>query len=559
MGELREKSQRQTRGLIRLNSDPHVPHNTNSTTNTLDDVAPDVPDDEQRWVTEPLPRRQGGPRERNERVKGCLNPFEESSPTSYRTRKRRIEGATHPTQGENHSEYNGKAYTKLPRQYPKIANLDIDKPQATGAAAGAKRKRSPDPTTPEEPQPTPRTDEMSQEKSKKSKKTQSDLIPVETVANFKWPDPNEPPTEAETNPHNQKSRRHGTPIVTPSNARTTFSDTTYPRITRNVRESKRTARPSQLYRLEPGPDGSKKHPNAHVQLAEFFRSLQVEEETATETQIMVYPPEARIDRSGKPFTATKQIYAKPWSLVLTGASPNLRKSLVWNQIFALNEDMVFSVVEFDDSMRSWVIANIAADPAFGFIRPGREKELLAEVKQKLWPDNWFRQFVDATLGKEGIHGTACDKVVAVTRTLTIEYIRVLKDEDSPTKEYAVAQLWGKPITQDMDDHMVWISQVRRIIKTCRFNALARFEVIRVFKACDACKAETHPLDTCPFLRLQHWYGPSLEKFKAKEKLLLENPKKANENTPKRGGRGGGRGGRGSGRGWRTVGAADNWR
>ncbi|KAH8074946.1 hypothetical protein BXZ70DRAFT_902739 [Cristinia sonorae] len=409
---------------------------------------------------------------------------------------------------------------------------------------------------------------MDQSQAKK-KKPGSEGIPANTVEKFKWPDPNEPPTEVEHNPHSHLSQRQDTPTSLPRDPKTPYFDTIYPRIvityndlTASMAEAQKEGIRNDKTTLAVVPLGAgsawfKRNPEAHVQLTKFFRDLNVEENADAASQIVVYPPEARIDRSGQTFANVKQMYAKPWPLILTGAGENLRKFATWFQTFAVSEDMVFSVVEFDETLQSWVIANIGADPNFGFLTPGCEKRILKEIKDKLWSDDKFRRFVDFALGAQGVAGSACDRVVIATQSLTVEFLGTMQDEDVAKKEVAVVQLRGKPISPIPETHTEWLAHIRRIIKSCRYNPHVRFDVVRVFKACTACKSEAHPTNTCPFLHIQHWYGPSLEKYKAMEKRTLDSAKGNHEKSPARGDRGGRgrRGGRGAnrGRGWQTVG------
>ncbi|THH21623.1 hypothetical protein EUX98_g8316 [Antrodiella citrinella] len=253
--------------------------------------------------------------------------------------------------------------------------------------------------------------------------------------------------------------------------------------------------------LGAGPMFMNKHPEIHNHIRDFVVGLKIAEETQYEPT--VYLLETRYNHTHKTVTDALQAYAKPWSLILTGVGLNIKDYLLWFQTFAIAKDLVFSFVPYDQSLQSWVITDIGADPALKLVVPGIETKMIVEVKTKLWKDDNFRWIVDNILGQEGVEGSACERVAIATSSLTIQYIAELGDSNG--KKCETFQLRGKPITADTRLHAEWLSAIRLVVRTqCRFNGYAKFNVVRTVQFCHARKADTHPTELCPSLHIEHW-------------------------------------------------------
>ncbi|THH18574.1 hypothetical protein EUX98_g8935 [Antrodiella citrinella] len=243
-------------------------------------------------------------------------------------------------------------------------------------------------------------------------------VPVAAITEFKWPNPLDPPTDVELNPHEHRSQSGDTPPIKPQGNTTLFFITTYERIVILFNDLTAAITDSQcdtiandptaiaVMPLGAGPMFMNKHPEIHNHIRDFVVGLKITEETQYEPT--VYLPETRHNHTHKTVTNASQAYAKPWSLILTGVGPNLKAYLLWFQTFAIAKDLVFSFVPYDQSVQSWVITDIGADPTLKLVVPGIETKMLVEVKTKLWKDDNFRRIVDNILGQEGVEGSACE-------------------------------------------------------------------------------------------------------------------------------------------------------
>ena len=86
-----------------------------------------------------------------------------------------------------------------------------------------------------------------------------------------------------------------------------------------------------------------------------------------------------------PVSTLKTDFDAPWIYTLEGGSDTLWSLLLWQQTFIVYSMVAFSVVPFDHSTHSWIIANISGD----FISEDPKKMCwaLGVIKETMW-NNW---------------------------------------------------------------------------------------------------------------------------------------------------------------------------
>ena len=90
-----------------------------------------------------------------------------------------------------------------------------------------------------------------------------------------------------------------------------------------------------------------------------------------------------------PTTALKSDFGAPWVYILKGGSNDLQSFLLWQQTFAAKSKIAFSVVPFDTSPQSWIIANILSDAVSK--DPKVMNRALGVIKKNLWLNQDFRR------------------------------------------------------------------------------------------------------------------------------------------------------------------------
>ena len=188
----------------------------------------------------------------------------------------------------------------------------------------------------------------------------------------------------------------------------------------------------------------------------------------------------------------------PWIYILEGGSESLRNFLLWQQTLAATPKIAFSVVPFDLSLHSWVIANISGDIVSD--DPKVICRALGVIKKKLWHDQDFRRITYQCLTAMGIQASSTACAFYTTLTFDIHYApNLVKD--------AAAPMWilmGKPITTDTTLHQQYL----RIIRNATyFVGMHKLEINKRWLDCVWCKSDTHPAHQCPLPQMDDWLGP----------------------------------------------------
>jgi len=104
-----------------------------------------------------------------------------------------------------------------------------------------------------------------------------------------------------------------------------------------------------------------------------------------------------------PASTLKTDFGTPWIYILEGGSDTLQSLLLWQQTFIVNPMIAFSVVSFDHSTCSWVIANISDD--FVSEDPKKMCQALGVIKEIMW-NNWdFRGIMNQCLATANVTTT----------------------------------------------------------------------------------------------------------------------------------------------------------
>ncbi|KAF5381553.1 hypothetical protein D9615_005523 [Tricholomella constricta] len=155
----------------------------------------------------------------------------------------------------------------------------------------------------------------------------------------------------------------------------------------------------------------------------------------------------------------KRDFEKPWTMVLDGASPELRAFLLWQQTFAVSRELAFHALPFDKDARSWVIMNISGDA----VEEGDQarNEALGRIKSTLWHNSRFRTMVNRLTSASSLWGSGSvnERVVAATNTFDLRFIDT---DDVNGRKAPIWQLTGKPLTDDHRLHADYLNIVRNI-------------------------------------------------------------------------------------------------
>ncbi|KAG6893239.1 hypothetical protein C0992_010774, partial [Termitomyces sp. T32_za158] len=151
-------------------------------------------------------------------------------------------------------------------------------------------------------------------------------------------------------------------------------------------------------------------------------------------------------------------FQTPWTLILSSFSSfsmNLYKFLVWQQTFAVTPTLAFSIVPFDEDLRSWVIMNISGD----VVRPGLEAKThaLGTIKSTLWHNTRFRAAANTAMSDSNVPGLTDERALKATQSFQIMHI----ESHNACREFApIWQLTGKPITRNANLHKAVIEAIQ---------------------------------------------------------------------------------------------------
>ncbi|EIN10795.1 hypothetical protein PUNSTDRAFT_43587 [Punctularia strigosozonata HHB-11173 SS5] len=380
-----------------------------------------------------------------------------------------------------------------------------------------------------------------------------------------WPSPTAPPTFTDENPHIQTSRRGDPPTARPTDQSVEFLDVVFPRIglsMADLLEGMETAQttpvlanPGDFLAIVPfnaGQDLFAARPTLHADILEFIVALRIDVGPPSES---VGNAKRRLD-THRPLAKknSRRSFDKPWTILLTGCNSHERAYLLYQQTFAVNEDICFHVLSFDPNYYEWTIMHISGDA----VRAAEDQEALPEVKNEiltaiktvLWKDKPFRNFVDQVLRAAGIPGTVNDRVAYATSSFTLTYIPLRNQQG---RLDPVMQLMGRPIATNYDEHRRWLALIRKPSYYVK-GGLKKLLIEKKDIECALCKSVTHPAWDCPFPKIAGWSGPTEAK---PTRARSNNDNDRGNMHPGRGRRGTSRG-RGGARasnrrgGWETV-------
>ena len=241
----------------------------------------------------------------------------------------------------------------------------------------------------------------------------------------------------------------------------------------------------------------------------------------------------------KPRNAPRRDFAKPWAMILGGASDALWKYLLWYQTFAVNESLTFSAVPFDKMLQSWVIMTISGDAVKE--TDIAKRKALSAIKSVLWVNKDFRAFADRACAFNKIAGSAAERAYHATSSFDLTYVDTC---DAKGDHAPIWQLTGKPLVLDPAQHARYLHIIR---SQDYFVGLHPLLIGKRHLDCSWCKSTMHPAHKCPFPLIKDWHGPCPDNVECFNKRMEAND----------GGRGkpAGRGRRGKpndDRGWTKV-------
>ncbi|KAJ7051043.1 hypothetical protein C8F01DRAFT_999880, partial [Mycena amicta] len=280
-------------------------------------------------------------------------------------------------------------------------------------------------------------------------------------------------------------------------------------------------------------------PHLNRDVKDFLMSLKLQ--TAGQNLTLAMP---------RPHTPSrmKRDYDGPWPMILGGASSDLKEVILWFQTFTVSPDLTFSAIKFDTSVECWIIMTIGGDAVED--TDEAKKKVLGTLKQQLWGDTLFVNFVDCILAKKGIQRPKLRRVVEATNTFALTYVET--DNQHGVKA-PVYQLTAQPISDEPDNHRQWIGLVQNVAKKCIVNMQA-LEIEQCQIECVHCKSKMHPGHKCKQPKTPGWLGPIPDDEQQHEARIAHNPNGGRGRRMRAGGRGwtqvpfrGGHMGRGRGR------------
>ncbi|KAI0940550.1 hypothetical protein AcW1_003717 [Taiwanofungus camphoratus] len=308
---------------------------------------------------------------------------------------------------------------------------------------------------------------------------------------YDWPDPLAPPTDVSHDPHHQKTRAGPTPNPLPR-SHTAYTDAIFNKLVVSYDKIMGNVHPEQSSKISESPGSFlailfygagnnlfKSQPHLNRDILAFLSTLQFNEHETTDkvaqeeeftvttsNEVSLTPTQTdkrSPDTDGvqiimptwKGPTDKKDKFGKPWTLFLTGGS----ERLLW----------------------SWVICNFTGDG----VSVQATNAILTTIKHKLWQNNQFHYLVDKIMAKAGIPDSANDHVVRATQSFTITLIH---NTDALGDPVTIAQLWGKPITMDLEEHKHYLCLIHMDEYWIGLVKLAIAKGVE----CQLCKVDTHP-------------------------------------------------------------------
>ncbi|KAF5376093.1 hypothetical protein D9615_007751 [Tricholomella constricta] len=360
-----------------------------------------------------------------------------------------------------------------------------------------------------------------------------------------------PPSNLDENPSIQSSQR-GPERHIPAVSSTTFTRAVFPRVVLSYSQltanldshivEQVDAAPDSFIAIVPFGAGNsfyREHPKVNSEVLTFVKSLGIGENLAKLSIAKATPrnkPNARRD------------FEKPWTMILSGASDELRDYLLWHQTFAIHPELTFHALPFDKDLQSWIIMNISGDAVEDSAEA--KTKALGAIKHKLWFTSGFRSLADRLLAALKVPASTAERAYLATTSFDLSYI---ESNDAQGHKAPIWQLTGKPLTTDPDLHCQFLEVIRR---QTYYVGLHILECEKRLVECVWCKSNTHPAHACPFPKTEDWMGlkpDNAERFRKRVEASKKDSPAPNcrgppggkgSRTPKEGkhGRGGGKGG-----------------
>ncbi|KAK0241002.1 hypothetical protein EDD85DRAFT_992327 [Armillaria nabsnona] len=228
-------------------------------------------------------------------------------------------------------------------------------------------------------------------------------------------------------------------------------------------------------------------------------------------------------------------YQTPWPFFIEGTAPPLRKFLLWQQMFPIDEKLVLNFIPVDTNHQSWVIATYRCRAVEN--NSARITKALRRIKKAVCENRTITNIMNKIHMGQGFMGHATLACEEMTHSWSLEYIPMLQNDH----KVGVWQLTGKPLMTNDNDHRKLANAIRSLTVTVGIEDLKADRKARL--ECVWCKSKMHQSHACPFPDVvPGWHGPTREMMNAKVK---EDTAESRNNTgASRGGfRRAGRGGR----------------
>jgi hypothetical protein len=331
------------------------------------------------------------------------------------------------------------------------------------------------------------------------------------------------PLLAKENPFHQTSRTGDPPHHLPPTS-VVYSRAVFPKLSISLKSllsnllpalvDKVKANPAEYLAIVPFGAGKKfnaDNPFASLRITEFIKSLGYDHKGVSVAKAShLREPSSEFDT--------------PWIYFLIGAKGELHQFLVWQQTFAINPHLAFSVVPFDSNSRSWIIAFITGD--FVANDATAKNQALGVIKHTLWNLPNFRRLANQCLAAANIPGSAAERAFLVTKTFDLCFAP-LSCDDPP-----MWALTGKPITEDDDIHREYLKIIR---DTTYLVGMHKLDLGKSWIDCVWCKMDTHPAHHCSWPQMQEWIGPKPVRDPRLDRKVIA--KTATRGSHSRGGRG----------------------
>lgn len=225
-------------------------------------------------------------------------------------------------------------------------------------------------------------------------------------------------------------------------------------------------------------------------------------------------------------TKKARLFEGPWCLFLQGFEAGFRDWLVWQQTFAVNRFLTFSVLPINTAFRSWVLITFEGDAIHN--TPEGKKKALKAIKEKIWSDPKCASTIASIAARNGAQGNSGELLVQFTNTLRLEFVPCPSRKADKPDGNPFWQLTGYPFATTKEDHHTWLATIRAL----KFYVGLRLLTVdkrRVF--CDWCKSEMHTGSNCPFPRVEGWRGPTHDEM---EGILRQDENNASKDDKDKG-------------------------